>query len=154
MFYLKLLQIRPFDADHLCQQLGFQTVFCDREIEEGRLRLQFWLIVRIGQLCVQEEAEVLVKLTLFVSNPDTPGGDRTDIQELPWNQDGHQSAIPTPRAAHVSGPQDQAVQGFSAALGFPEVKKDWNYPPEPLCTDLSSHAKRWYQQSSPNNYIH
>lgn len=122
-FYLKLLQIRPFGTDHLCQQLGFQTVFCDCEVEEGCLSLQFWLIVRIGQLCVEEETEVLVKFTLFVSNPDIPKGDRTDIQELPRNQDGRQSVIPTLHAGHVSGPQDQAVQGFSATLSFPKVKK-------------------------------
>lgn len=54
--------------------MGFQTIFCDREIEEGCLSLQFWLIVRIYQFCVKNKTKVAVKFTFFISNLDIPKG--------------------------------------------------------------------------------
>ena len=51
-----------------------KTIFCDREIEEGCLSLQFWLIVRIYQFCVKDKTKVVVKFTFFISNLDIPKG--------------------------------------------------------------------------------
>mmetsp|Transcript_58220 Transcript_58220/g.136132 ORF Transcript_58220/g.136132 Transcript_58220/m.136132 type:complete len:203 (-) Transcript_58220:6247-6855(-) len=53
-----LCQVRPLELDHEEQQLILQTIFCDSEVDHGCLGLHLWWVVRVGQLCLHEEAEV------------------------------------------------------------------------------------------------
>lgn len=66
--HLEVLEVRPFLVDHLGQQLVLQTIPGHCKIDEGGLGLDLWLVVRIGQLGVQDESEARVEETLLVSD--------------------------------------------------------------------------------------
>lgn len=80
--HLQPLQVRPLHADDGSEQLVLQAVSGHREVHQGALGLQLGLVMRIGQLGVQDEAEARVVLALFVSNLDVPvtadGGDNNN----------------------------------------------------------------------------
>lgn len=54
----------------LSQQLLFQPVPGDSEINEGGLSLQFWL-VRVSQFSVKDEMKIPVEFTFFAFNLGT-----------------------------------------------------------------------------------
>lgn len=66
-----MLKIRPLLVHHLGQELVFQTISGHCEIDESGLGLNFGLIVRIGQLGVEDESKPRVEETLFVPDFDT-----------------------------------------------------------------------------------
>lgn len=70
--HLQLFQIRSLHADHSSQQLVLQTVSGHCEIYERALGLQLGLVMRAGQLGVQDEAESRVVLALLVSDLYVP----------------------------------------------------------------------------------
>lgn len=70
--HLQLFQVRSLHADHGSQQLVLQTVSGHCEIYQGALGLQLRLVMRAGQLGVQDEAEAGVVLTLLVSDLYVP----------------------------------------------------------------------------------
>lgn len=74
--HLQLLQVWPLHADHSGQQLVLQAIPGHSEVDEGGLRLQLWLVVRIGQLGVKYEPELGIVFTLFVSDFNEPGTER------------------------------------------------------------------------------
>lgn len=65
---LEVLQVRSFLIYHLGQELVFQTIPSHSEIDEGGLGLNLWLVVRIGQLGVEDESEAWVEETLLIPN--------------------------------------------------------------------------------------
>lgn len=65
---LKMLQVRSFLIDHLGQELVLQTIPGHSKIDEGGLGLNLWLVVRIGQLGVEDESEAWVEETLLIPN--------------------------------------------------------------------------------------
>lgn len=69
--HFEMLKIWPFLVDHLGQKLVLQTISGHCKIDEGGLGLNLRLIVRISQLCVEDESEPRVEETLFVPNFDT-----------------------------------------------------------------------------------
>lgn len=70
--HLQTFQVRPLHADHRGQQLVLQTVSGDCEIDQSALGLQLGLVMRAGQLGVQDEAETGVVLALLISYLDVP----------------------------------------------------------------------------------
>lgn len=70
--HLQPLQVRPLHADDGGEQLVLQTVSGHREVHQGALGLQLGLVMRAGQLGVQDEAEARVVLALLVSDLDVP----------------------------------------------------------------------------------
>ncbi|KAJ7396279.1 Cell division cycle-associated 7-like protein [Pitangus sulphuratus] len=60
-------------TNNLSQQLVFQPVPSEREINESGLNLQFSPVVRVSQLSVKDETEILVEFTFFVFNLDKSG---------------------------------------------------------------------------------
>lgn len=50
-------QLWPFLGYHLSQQLVLQPVPSDREVDESGLSLQLWLVVRVGQLRLEDHPE-------------------------------------------------------------------------------------------------
>lgn len=64
--HLKVLEVRSFLIHHLGQKLILQTIPGHSKIDEGRLGLNLWLVVRIGQLGVQDESEARVEEALLV----------------------------------------------------------------------------------------
>lgn len=70
--HLELLQVRSLHADHRGQQLVLKPVPGHGEVDQGALGLQLGLVVRAGQLGVQDEAETGVVLALLVSDLYVP----------------------------------------------------------------------------------
>lgn len=66
--HLQLFQVGSLHADHRGQQLVLQTVSGHCEIYQGTLGLQLRLVMRTGELGVQDQAETGVVLTLLVSD--------------------------------------------------------------------------------------
>lgn len=69
---LKLFQVRPLHVDHRCKQLVLQAVSCDSEVDKGALCLQLGLEMRVCQLCVEDETESRVEVTLLIPNLNVP----------------------------------------------------------------------------------
>lgn len=69
--HLEVLEVRSFLIHHLGQELVLQTIPGHSKINEGGLGLNLRLVVRIGQLGVEDESEARVEETLLVSNFDT-----------------------------------------------------------------------------------
>lgn len=67
-----MLQIRSLQVHHLSQQLILQTVTSHREVYQRGLSLNLRFIVRIRQLSVQNQMKIWMKITLLVSNFNTP----------------------------------------------------------------------------------
>lgn len=63
-----MLEVRSFLVHHLGQELVLQTIPGHCKIDEGSLGLNLWLVVRIGQLGVEDESETRVEETLLVPN--------------------------------------------------------------------------------------
>lgn len=74
--HLELLQVWPLHADHGGQQLVLQAVPGHGEVDQGGLSLQLGLVVRVGQLGVEDEPEPGVVLTLLVPDFNEPGTQR------------------------------------------------------------------------------
>lgn len=70
--YLQLFQVRSLHADHRGQQLVLQAVSGHCEIDQGALGLLLRLVMRAGELGVQDEAEAGVVLALLVSDLYVP----------------------------------------------------------------------------------
>lgn len=70
--HLQLFQVRSLHADHRGQQLVLQTVSGYCEIDQSALGLQLRLVMRAGELGVQDEAETGVILALLISYLDVP----------------------------------------------------------------------------------
>lgn len=66
-----MLEVRSFLSHHLGQQLVLQTIPGHSKIDQGGLGLNLRLIVRIGQLGVEDESEARMEETFFVPNFDT-----------------------------------------------------------------------------------
>lgn len=66
--HLEVLEVRSFLVHHLGQELVLQTIPGHCKIDEGGLGLNLWLVVRIGQLGVEDESETRVEETLLVPN--------------------------------------------------------------------------------------
>lgn len=66
-----MLEVRSFLGHHLGQQLVLQTIPGHSKIDQSGLGLNLRLIVRIGQLGVEDESEARVEETFFVANFDT-----------------------------------------------------------------------------------
>ncbi len=64
---------------HVSKELILKAVSGHSKIDEGRLGLHLWLVVRVGQLGVKNQAEQRVVLHLFVTNLDVSAikGSRT-----------------------------------------------------------------------------
>lgn len=69
---LELFQVRPLHVDHGRQQLVLQPIARDGEVDEGALRLQLGLEMRVCQLRVEDEAESGVEIALLVPNLNVP----------------------------------------------------------------------------------
>lgn len=78
-----MLKVRPLLVHHLGQELVLQTVSGHCEIDEGGLGLNLGLIVRIGQLGVEDEPEPRVEEALFVPDFDAAGRQRSGLR---WEQ--------------------------------------------------------------------
>lgn len=78
-----MLKVRPLLVHHLGQELVLQTVSGHCEIDEGGLGLNLGLIVRIGQLGVEDESEPRVEEALFVPDFDAAGRQRSGLR---WEQ--------------------------------------------------------------------
>ena len=70
LWYLKFLQIRSFLGHHVSEELILQAVPGDSEIDECRLGLHLWFVMRVGQLGVKDQTEQRVVFNLFVTNLD------------------------------------------------------------------------------------
>lgn len=70
---LRLFQIWSFFCHDIRQQLVFQALSCDGEVDEGSLCLHFRLVVRIGQLRLQDQSEVRMVFNLLVAELDVSG---------------------------------------------------------------------------------
>ncbi len=66
--HLEVLEIGSFLIHHLGQELVLQAISGHSKIDEGGLGLNLWLVVRTGQLSVEDESEAWVEETLLVSN--------------------------------------------------------------------------------------
>lgn len=66
-----MLQIRSLQIHHLSQQLILQTVTSHREVYQRGLSLNLRFVVRIGQLRVENQTKVWMKITLLISNFNT-----------------------------------------------------------------------------------
>lgn len=75
-----MLKIRPLLVHHLGQELVLQTVSGHCEIDEGGLGLNLGLIVRIGQLGVEDESEPRVEEALFVPDFDAAVRQRSRLR--------------------------------------------------------------------------
>lgn len=64
--YLKVLEVWPLLIHHLGQELVLQSVSGYRKVDESGLSLNLWLVVRIGQLSMENKSEARVEETLFV----------------------------------------------------------------------------------------
>lgn len=64
---LSLFQVRPLLVDNQCQELVLQPTLSDSEIDECGLSLNLRRVVRVAQLGVQNELEVLVVLHILVT---------------------------------------------------------------------------------------
>lgn len=64
---LGLLQVRPLLVDNQRQKLVLQTTLSDGEVDEGCLSLDLRRVVRVAELGVQNELEVLVVLNILVT---------------------------------------------------------------------------------------
>ena len=62
---LVLGEIRSFLADHEVEELVTQTDLCDREVDEDCLGLDLWGILRVGELGLHVESEVVVEIQLL-----------------------------------------------------------------------------------------
>lgn len=71
--HLQLLQVWPLHADHSRQQLVLQAIPGHGEVDQGGLSLQLGLVVRISQLGVEDEPELGIVFTFFVSNFNESG---------------------------------------------------------------------------------
>ena len=71
-FYLEFLQIGSLLRHDDGEKLILQTIPGDGEVDECGLGLHLRLVMRIGQLGVQDETELGVILHLFVSEYDIP----------------------------------------------------------------------------------
>lgn len=80
MTHLETLEVGPLLVHHLGQELVLQTVSGHRKIDEGGLGLNLRLIVRVGQLGVEDEAEARVEEALFVPDFDTAVGTKAKRQ--------------------------------------------------------------------------
>lgn len=63
-----MLEVWPLLIHHLGQQLVLQTIPGHSEVDERGLGLNLWLVVRIGQLGVEDQSEAWVEETLLVPN--------------------------------------------------------------------------------------
>lgn len=70
--HLEMLKIRSLQVDNLSKQLVLQPISGDSEVNKSGLSLDFWLVVGIGQLSVQNESEVSVKDALLISHFNEP----------------------------------------------------------------------------------
>lgn len=71
-----MLEVRSFLIYHLGQELVLQTIPGHSKIDEGGLGLNLWLVVRIGQLGMEDESEAWVEKTLLIPNFYTAVGER------------------------------------------------------------------------------
>lgn len=69
-----MLEVGSLLVDHLGQELVLQTVPGHGEVDERGLGLDLRLVVRIGQLGVQDEPEARVEETLLVPDFDAAAG--------------------------------------------------------------------------------
>lgn len=67
-YYLELLQVWPLGLDDFRQQLVLEAVARDREVDQGALSLKFGLVVRVGQLGVEDQLERVVVLDFPVAD--------------------------------------------------------------------------------------
>mmetsp|Transcript_10037 Transcript_10037/g.27401 ORF Transcript_10037/g.27401 Transcript_10037/m.27401 type:complete len:250 (+) Transcript_10037:3448-4197(+) len=89
---LGLLKLRPLLVHNKRQQLVLQTLLRDSEVDERGLCLDLGGVVGVGQLGVQEQAEVLVVLHLLVTHLDI---EVAALLEGGTGDDGRQHRIDT-----------------------------------------------------------
>lgn len=63
-----MLEVGPLLVDHLGEELVLQAVPGDGEVDEGGLGLDLGLVVRVGQLGVEDQLEARVEEALLVSH--------------------------------------------------------------------------------------
>lgn len=74
-----MLKIGPLLVHHLGQELVLQTISGHCKIDECCLGLNLGLVVRTGQLGVEDEPEARVEETLFVPDFDAAAKQRPRV---------------------------------------------------------------------------
>lgn len=80
--YLELLQVWPLGLHDLRQQLVLEPVARHREVDQGALRLQFGLVVRVGQLGVEDQLECVVVFDFPVADFKCSGKGDSRLAEV------------------------------------------------------------------------
>ena len=79
-------EIGSLHLDDEGQQLVFETLFSDGEVDECALSLDFWWVVGVGQLRVEEEIKLGVKSQFFVSHLNNTGATALDnLTTVDWS---------------------------------------------------------------------
>jgi hypothetical protein len=79
-------EIGSLFLDDKGKKLIFKTCFCDSEVNQCALSLDFWRVVRIGQLSVQVKIELGVKSKFLVTHLDDAGTTSLDdLTTIDWS---------------------------------------------------------------------
>ena len=68
--YLRFFKIRSLFSDNVSQQLIFQSLSGDSEVDQCGLRLHLWFVMRICKLGLKDQTEIRMVFDLFVSKFD------------------------------------------------------------------------------------